>query len=237
MSYDEDDVEAVAAHKNSLTLSRLLGELLLLQHWAGGNAVEPHRVFGLINGFESCLENELEEMHGRGISRETQERVENLLEAIDHGDESAAPTSVNDWLRREGIDKSVAAKVMQLCRLQDHLCDPIEQVVQAPGSQFTSLKRRQMLPDNQWYGALHYVELVDTSGESNKKLHAVFTPNVPRIGEYIQPEGGQKMIVVDVGYVVMTMDDRGTSHPVLVPHVYLEPIAEDSSSPVLKPLA
>ena len=213
----------------SLAVAKVLGEVLLLQRWAGGTAIPADRVFGLRTGFESVLEAELEH---RGISREVQDRVEDLLQEIDQETHSTSPIAIKDWLRRERIDETIAGDVMQLCRLQSRFPDVIDQIIKEPGSPFSYLRKRELLPNSQWFGSLHFVELVDASGESEKKLHGVFAPSVPRIGEFIEPQGGQLMKVVDVGHVAITMDDSGNSYPVLVPHVYLEPIEDDSDSEI-----
>ncbi len=219
----------------TLTLGRLLSEVLLLQRWAGGPAVPADRIFGLMNGFESTLKEESSAVDG-GISRAVQDRVEDLLEEIDSDTASTNPLSVKDWLWREGIDETVAGKVMQLCRLQSRFPDVIQRIVDEPGSPFSYLGQGDTFSNREWFGSLHYMELIDVSGETEKKMHAVFAPTVPRVGEVVTPEAGEAMQVVDVEHKVTTIADDCGSYPILIPYVYLAPEEDDALSDVPQPV-
>lgn len=214
-------------NKFPLALGRVLGELLVLQRWAGGDSVSAARIYGLMNGFETAVDSELEQLHSDGISEKTQDRIEDLLQEIDQG--TTHPSAVKNWLRDAEIDEQVACCVMRLCQLESRFPDVVDRICRESGEPFCHIGRRQVLPNADWFGSLHYMELVDCSGESEKKLHAAFSPCVPRVGELVEPEGGQLMRVVDVQHVVSTNQDRPLTAPILVPHVCLEPVDEGTS--------
>jgi hypothetical protein len=95
-----------------------------------------------------------------GISGEIQEKVEDMLEDVEAGKQSTDGPSIKDRLRRENIDESDAQCVMILCQLQSRWLEGIEQVANGKGCVFHSLNRLR-LPEQDWFGALHYMELVD----------------------------------------------------------------------------
>ena len=161
------------------------------------------------------------------MSEATQDRVEDLLEAVENGTQPAVSWQVKDWLHRNGIDEVVAGNVMRLCVLQSRFVDGVRQIAEEPGSLFRYLALKRP-PEQDWRGALHYVELVDCSGEEKANLYAVFTPAVPRVGEYVTPERGQPMKVVGVEHVITSVgQDEGTLVRYLVPHVLLMPADEN----------
>jgi hypothetical protein len=45
--------------KPILPTERILAELLRLQPWAGGESVSAARIYGLMHGFESVIQDEL----------------------------------------------------------------------------------------------------------------------------------------------------------------------------------
>lgn len=199
---------------------QLLAEILRLQRWAGGDAVPADRIFGLMHGFETVLCQE----RASGISEETQGKVEDLLDDVEAGKQSVDGLSIKDRLRRDGVDETHAALVMQLCLLQSRFLDGIEKLVSGQGSVFAHL-RGLRLPEMNWFGALHYMELVDCSEGVETKMHAVYAPCVPRIGEIVEPQRGSQMRVVDVRHVVVQQgQSEGVSQAMLVPHVLLEAI-------------
>ena len=209
--------------ENELQYARLLAEVLRLQRWAGGEFVPPHRIFGLMHGFESVIDQEEE---AKGVSSETQESVEKLLEDVEAGKQSTDGPSVKDRLRREHIDESQAALVMRLCLLQSRFIEGVKAIASGLGSVFHSVVCHRQ-PESDWFGALHYVELVDSTEGAAKKMHAVFSPCVPRVGEIVEPQSGQLMEVVNVVYVtVMQGEHAGIPQPILVPHVTLRSLEE-----------
>ena len=133
--------------------------------------------------------------------------------------------SIKDWLASEKIEEEVAYNIFRLCQLQERFPDAIERIANGKGASFQGLKELERLPNSDWFGSLHYLELVDGSGEAEKKLYAVFSPCVPRVGEFVDPEGGQSMEVAEVSYQVVTFGGD-TSRRILVPFVYLEAVNE-----------
>lgn len=205
--------------------ARTLAELLRIQRWAGGDSVSADRIFGLMHGFETVLRQERTSF---GIAADKQEKIEHLLEEIESGSQSADCLSIKDRLRRDGITDTEAACVMNFCRLQSRFIDGIEQVMQGRGKGFSSLGNAQ-LPEQEWVGALHYMELFDATEGAHKKMHAVFAPAVPRVGECVTPQGGSRMRVIAVDHVVLIQGrSEGHAQPCLVPHVILESLDEDS---------
>ena len=202
----------------NFAFARTLAEVLRIQRWAGGDWVPADRIFGLMHGFESVLRGERESF---GITEQTQEKVEDLLEAIDRGELPADAMEIKARLRADGIDETDALRVMQLCHLQSRFTDTIGKIIEGEAVLFATL-RRPRLPEQDWSGAVHYMELVDSTGGVRKKMHAVFAPAVPRVGETVTPQAGSVMEVVGVDHVVMTRGDReGHGHPCLVPHIIL----------------
>lgn len=205
----------------SADLGRILGELLELHAWAGStNSVSPARIYGLLNGFESVLEEERQQ----GISNETQEAVDEWLESIEAHDGELTGLHINDGLRRRGIDENDARRVLEWSLLANHYTDTIERIKAAPGSPFHAIGKHAVMRNAAWYGALHYMELVDTT---TKRKWAVFAPAVPRVGEVVTPERGQTMVVQDVEYLAVP-DDRQQqiSRTLLIPYVSLAPEEE-----------
>ena len=202
----------------SIPSPRILAELLRLQRWAGGDAVTADRIFGLMHGFETVIAEEKESF---GISRETQSKVEDMLEDVERGKQSTDGYDIKQRLLEDQIDESTAAKVLELCRLQSRFTEAYEKLT-APESYFPGLAGNR-LPERDWFGALHYVELIDCTEEAHKTMHSCFSPAVPREGEYVAPENGPPMRVVEVRYEMISLGDgEGQRQPILVPFVYLE---------------
>lgn len=204
--------------------ARTLAEILRVQRWAGGDSVPADRIFGLMHGFESVLRQERESF---GIAEETQEKVEGLLEDIEAGNQSTDGHAIKGRLRRDEIDELDASRVIQLCRLQCRFTDAIEKIIQGKGRVFPSL-RKSRLPEQNWFGALHYMELVDSTEGVHKKMYAVFAPAIPRVGEIVTPQGGSQMEVVAVDHVAITQgDSEDQGQPYLVPHIILKAFNDD----------
>ena len=204
-----------------LHCAQILAELLRLQRWAGGESVSAARIFGLMHGFETVIR---EESEGFGVTEETQEKVEDLLEEVENGKQPVSGRSIKDRLRREKIKDSDAKRVMLLCLLQSRFTEAVEKIAKA--RVFAGLKAPR-LPEQDWFGALHYMELVDCTKDVHKKLHAVLAPAIPRVGEIVTPQNGSQMRVVEVEHVAITQgESEGILQPSLVPHIYLEAIDE-----------
>jgi hypothetical protein len=207
------------AEKN-LQNARMLAEILRLQRWAGGDSVSAGRIFGLMHGFESVLREESESV---GVTAEVQRKVEDLLEDVEAGKQSVDGLAIKDRLRRDKVNESDASLVFQLCLLQSRFTEGVEKVATGSGSIFAHVIR-QHSPESAWFGALHYVELCDSTEGVHKKLHGMFAPAVPRIGETVEPQRGSPMRVVNVVYVAAEQgDSEGIPMPILIPHVILEP--------------
>jgi hypothetical protein len=210
--------------EKAIPMPQILAEVLRLQRWAGGEHVSADRVFGLMHGFETVIRQEAESY---GISEETQDKVEDLLEDVENGKQSPDGPSIKDRLWREKIDETDALRVMELCRLQSRFTEGIELIAKAPGCIFAGLNKPR-LPEQDWFGALHYMELVDCSAGERAKMHSVFAPSVPRVGEMVTPQRGTVMEVVDVEHVIISQgDDEGIKQHYLVPHVILKSIEEE----------
>jgi hypothetical protein len=202
----------------------ILAEILRLQRWAGGDSVSAARTFGLMHGIESVIRLETESF---GISEETQRKVEDILDDVENGKQSTDGMSLKDRLRDDGVRESDASTVMELCRLQSRFGEAIDKIIQNAGSVFAHLASSD-LPEQGWYGALHYMELVDCSEGAPKKMHAIFAAAVPRVGEFVTPQGGSQMRVAAVEHVAITIGSReGLSQHCLIPHVCLLPIDKD----------
>ena len=76
----------IVANGPGLQRLQILAEILRLQRWAGGESVSADRVFGLMHGFETVIR---EESEGFGITEETQDKVEDLLEDVESGKQSS----------------------------------------------------------------------------------------------------------------------------------------------------
>jgi len=204
-------------------LARLRGEILMLQRWAGGEAVPAVRLFGLLNGFETIIRAE----GIVGISKETQDRVEDLLEVVDRGEQPTDPVHVASRLGSVGVSSTDAATVMQLCRLQDRFLNAIDRIASAPGSKFSYLNSK-IGAEAQWTGPLHYMEIVEESVAG--KLVAVHAPSVPRPGEIIEQMSGPDMEVIAVSHLLVQQpDSAGKKRNVLVPHVIVKQLEDDEA--------
>lgn len=214
-------------------VGRVLAEVLRLQRWAGAwDEASPARLFGLMHGFESALRKEFadegEEILGIGISEETENVVEEILQQIDQAIESERPLD-GQWLKGQLWEKSVsetdAIQIMRFLKLQNHLVEAIDAVapwIHAP------LARPEAADETRWFGGLQYMELYDTTEGARKKLHSAFAASVPRVGEIVEPENGSAMAVVKVSHVARTeRDSNGFKRLILVPHVDLEAIEEE----------
>jgi len=201
--------------------ARILAEVLRLQRWAGGAPLDAARIFGLLHGFESVLREQKQE----GISETTQEAVEDLLHEIESNGQVPDGLALKDRLNRQGIDEVVAERVMQLCRLQGRFVEAVDKVAAAQGSTFATLKRNRP-PEEDWFGPLHFMELFDSTEGAKKKLHAVFGPSVPRVGETVTPERGSPMEVVAVDYAIVCREESN-QNPILIPNVILEAIDDE----------
>lgn len=208
---------------SSIPSSLILAELLRIQRWAGGDSVSAGRIFGLMHGVETVVKRENASF---GISESTQRKVEDVLEDVDRGKQSADGMSIKDRLRRDGVDETDAAKIMELCRLQSRFGPAIKKIVNGQGSVFSYLDNKRV-PEQDWFGALHYMELVECLEDSRNKLHPIFAASVPRVGEVVYPHRGSAMRVVGVEYEIAPQSrELGLSHHYLVPSVLLEAIPD-----------
>ena len=205
--------------KVDFRFAKLLAEVVRLQRWAGGDSIAADRIFGLLHGFESVYRQETE---GFGISEEIQDKVEDILEEVEAGTQATDGMSIKGRLYEDGIDETVASNVMELCRLQSRFFDGVEAIINGEGSEFSYLAERRN-PEQNWFGALHYMELYDCTEGERTKMHAVFAPAIPRVGEIVSPQRGSQMVVVGVEHVVMQIgQSEGISQPILVPYILLE---------------
>lgn len=215
-----------------MIMTRTLAEIIRLQRWAGGESVPADRLFGLLHGFESVVEAEAERC--KGISKATQENVEDVLKDVEAGRQNSESLSIEARFHALRISETDAHSVMQLCLLQSRFTDGIRMIAEAHGSRFKTLRHSTFDSDERsWRGALHYLELYDTTDGVRKKLHTAYAAAVPRVGEMVTPEIGSSMRVVAVDHVVSKYDEH-TAAPILVltPYVILEQIAEGNDTGV-----
>jgi len=211
-------------------VAKLLAEVLRVQRWAGGDAVSAARIHGLLHGFESVLNEEIESF---GISEEVQDKVETMLEDVESGKQATDGLAIKDRLRHDNVDETDAARVLELCRLQERFPEEIDALT-GLGSIFPGVSKLRQ-PEQNWFGALHYMELVDCTEDVHKKLHAVFAASVPRIGEVVTPENGTAMEVVAVEYSIVSQGEHeSVSQPILVPFIYLEAIEDENVEAVVE---
>ncbi len=197
-------------------VSRVLAETLRLQRWAGGDSVDAARVFGLTHGVESVIRQERE---SPGISEETQEKVEDILEDIEAGQQSVVGRELKHRLLRDKLDEPTVATVVHLCQLQSRFLDAAKRLAER-GSHLFGVIGQQQLPEREWLGAQYYVELVDCSEGDETPMHAVMVPALPRVGERVVPQAGTVMEVVGVEHRAASQEHLT---PRLVPHVLLVP--------------
>ncbi|QDT07465.1 hypothetical protein K227x_58920 [Rubripirellula lacrimiformis] len=86
-------------------LSRSMAEILRLQRWAGGDSVPADRIFGLYHGFESTLAQEAEAF---GISRDLQDKVEEIFDDVERCKQSAKGMAIKQRLIRDKVDETVS---------------------------------------------------------------------------------------------------------------------------------
>ncbi|MCA9252042.1 MAG: hypothetical protein KDA54_13005 [Phycisphaerales bacterium] len=212
--------------ESQIPLPIILAELLRIQRWAGGDGVSAGRILGLMHGFESVIRQENKSF---GIAEETQRKVEDLLEDVDHDKQSSDGMAIKDRLLRDGVDETNAATIMELCRLQGRFGPAIDKVVHGKGSTFGHL-RQSRSPEQDWFGSLHYMELFDCTEDARKKMYAVYAPTVPRVGEIVSPQSGSTMRVIGVDHVVIDQgQQQGLPQHYLVPHVLLGATDVDES--------
>lgn len=203
--------------------SLILAELLRLERWEGGDSVEAARIFGLLHGFETMISQEVESF---GISAEAQAKVESLLQEVENDETPSDAMSVKQRLLGDGVDEADAAKIVELSRMQGLFPDAVDKLISEPGSLFHHLKRTTP-PEKNWFGATHFMELVDCTAGARNKLHGVFAPAVPRVGEIVVPEGGSKMVVIGVEHHMAPQGiQEGIPTHHLIPYVLLKAVDE-----------
>ena len=129
-----------------------------------------------MHGFESVLQGE----QPAGITESTQRKVEDLLDEIDVRKTSIDWLSLKSHLREIEGDESDAALVMRLCPCRAAL---------AMLSRRSRVARLAVCASSaieiggaQWFGAIHYVELVDSTEGCIKNSMQHF-PHVSRVLE------------------------------------------------------
>ncbi len=197
----------------------LLAELLRLHRWAGDDTIPAARIFGLLNGFQSVLE---QEENRPSISKAKQKKIEKLLDDVERKLQPADGLSIKERLRRDKVSESEASLVMEFLALEHRFEEGLKLISESAGALFPSLTEGT---ESLWDGALHWVELVDGTAGRENKLYALLSPCVPRVGEIVEPERGSLMEVIQVRHVIARRKGGGKSFPpVLIPHVVLKPI-------------
>jgi len=194
---------------------KLLAEVLLLQRLAAVDEVPASRVYGLMHGFESAIKAEVP----LPVTEDEQDKVEQMLEDIEYKKQKSDGLSLKDRMRDDDVDEGVAHRVMEHAAAAGRF---VKEVKKALGHE------PARSPERDWRGQMIYMELIDVSGETHKKLNAVWGPAIPRIGEFVTPMAGSRMRVVDVEHlIVMLSKSEGQPFPCLAPHIYLQPIEDE----------
>jgi len=212
--------------RETLRYAKTLSDILHLHQWMGGDQVDSATIFGLANGVETIVEESIP----RGISRETQEKIEDVLQDIDKGSQSPESMAMKSRFHSDHISESDAITIMRLCVLQGRFTDEIKKVAESRGSAFkTIFGRRTQTAD--WDGAKIYVELVVDLGKQKPEMIATFAPCIPRVGETIdlsdlfdKKAGSMWMKVVGIEYSAHRMEDPLDKRPMskLIPYIILE---------------
>lgn len=211
--------------------SLLLAELLRIQRSLAGDPISAARIFGLMHGFQSVIEEETESF---GISDETQEKAEDLLDEMDKAGAVWDGMTLKHRIREVGISEEAFSKVCELCLLQSRFVNVIQALADRGDCRMVT-DREAKSPIEGWFGPTIYMEIVDTSADAGKRSHAVFSSVVPRVGDTIEPRAGELMTVVEVRHIAIPMGEHEsgqTSH--LTPTVFVEPTGdeEDPDGPV-----
>ena len=210
-------------HFNPQAPYRILAEVLRLQRWAAGESIDAATIFGLEHGVESVIDRLFECRDW--LDRDTQERAEDIIEAVEAGSQSTDGMSIKNRLQTDQIDESDFSSVLKLLLLEGRFTDGVTAIIEGRGSVFAGIKQSRP-SEQQWRGNLHYIELVDCSSGEKMKLHAVYASAVPCVGDTVTPEGGQQMRVIEVEHMIATVDHNiGFPQKIMTPHVYL--VADD----------
>ena len=221
--------------KEDLRYARTLSDILHLHRWAGGDQVDLATIFGLAHGIESVIRETLPDT--RGISSETQSKIEDVLDDVDRGTQAIDAISLKNRFHRDGISEDDAINIMQLCLLQSRFTSAIKKISEGPGGTFSTIFSEKTETSN-WDGAKIYMELVLETDKGRLETIPTFAPCLPRVGETIdlsdlfdKKAGEMRMKVVGIGYDAHRMKDPLDQHPMaqLIPYVILEPcVSEDN---------
>jgi hypothetical protein len=214
--------------RETLRYAKTLSDILHIHRWAGGDLVDLATIYGLANGVESVVEESVP----RGISRETQEKIEDVLQDVDAGKQSPKSLDMKSRFRSDRICETDASIIMRLCVLQGRFTDVIKKIAESNGSVFNTVFGERTETSN-WDGAKIYMELVVDLGEKKPRMIATFAPCIPRIGETIdlrdlfeeKETGSMWMEVVGIEYSAHRMEDPLDKNPMakLIPYIILEP--------------
>lgn len=206
----------MAKDSKAIAPSILLAEVLRLQRWAGGESVSAARIFGLLNGFESVIDEETESF---GVSRKTQSAAEDIMDELDSG-KPVTGMELKDRIRQAGIDETDFDRVVELCRLEERFPDALKALDDA------GLCGAETPPEQEWLGSLHYMELHLTSGGIGKQ-HSVFAATIPRVGEMVSAfDENDRSIELRVVEVTHVLSDQPNGMQILIPHVVATDEAE-----------
>lgn len=208
---------------SDLKSAALLAEVLRIHRWAGSNEATAAKVFGLLHGIETVINPD--DAEPMGISRETQDKFDDILDEIESTSQPANGMSLKARLRSDGIDEVDAKTLLDYYRLSGKFAEAIDMIAQADGSIYTS--RTVNSDERNWRGGLNYFEICYDLPDGTHKTIGVFSPTVPRIGETVNLRDQQAMRVVDVVYLLCD-DDEPTngSTQYLLAHVIVEPAVD-----------
>jgi len=227
MASQSRKTEVKRKKREALHYARTLSDILHLHRWMGGDQIDLATIYGLANGVESVISENVPS----GISRKTQDKIEDVLEDVDDGKQSPESLAMKSRFHCEGISESDAKIVMRLCILQSRFTDAIKKIAESPGSVFCTVFGKKTTTSD-WDGAKIYMELVVDLGKPKPEMLSVFAPCLPRVGESIdlsdifdKKAGSMYMEVVSIEYGAHRIDDPLDKNPMpkLIPYVILEP--------------
>ena len=213
--------------RETLCYAKTLSDVLHLHRWMGGDQVDLATIYGLANGIESIVKESVP----RGISRKTQDKIEDILQDVDEGNQPPDSLAMKGRFHRDRICEDDAIAVMRLCILQSRFTNVIKKIAESDGSVFSSVFGHRT-ETSDWDGAKIYMELVVDLGKKKPEMFSTFAPCVPRVGETIdlsdlfeKKAGSMWMEVVGIEYGAHRQEDPLDNHPMakLTPYIILEP--------------
>jgi hypothetical protein len=206
--------------ESQIMLGRLLAEILM------GTTRQQYQVdaatlFGLRHGFERVIDEMLS--GERPISRETEDAIVEVVDSMAEDTASASALELERILLKQGISRQTILAVLRYLFLkgQDYedIVHAIERSSRVP-SEYRNLTRVEVDGPAADLFPIEIVE-VDDDGQMLKKTET-YTNTVPRLGEFISPDRGQRQVVIEVVYRVSKRHPERVPSPTLTPFVIIQ---------------